>query len=386
MDIKKKRICVITGSRAEYGLLRKLIAQIEKDNTLKLQLLVTGSHLATKYGYTIREIEKDNFPIDAKIKIHEKDVESYPNIVSKGIKGISSEISKLKPDLVLLLGDRYEIFSAAAAAFFLQVPIAHIHGGEVTLGSMDEIIRHAITKMSHFHFVAAEEYKKRVIQLGEYPTTVFNVGGLGVDVIRQTKLISKDKLEKELGINFKKTNFLVTVHPETNKKDLSNKLIKNLIASLASFKDTLAIFTLPNSDLGNKKIREIIVSYVRNHPENSHYFDSLGIQTYSSVINQVDLVIGNSSSGLLEAPFLQVPSLNIGIRQTGRLKAKSVFDSGYETIEIEKKINKILKKSSQNLISYSDNPYGDGGATDKILNILKKIEIPASLEKSFFDL
>ena len=386
MDIKKKRICVITGSRAEYGLLRKLIDQIEKDNTLKLQLLVTGSHLETKYGYTIREIEKDNFPIDAKINIQEKDEENYPNIVSKGIKGISSEISKLNPDLVLLLGDRYEIFSAAVAAFFLQVPIAHIHGGEVTLGSMDEIIRHALTKMSHIHFVAAEEYKKRVIQLGEDPSKVFKVGGLGVDVIRQTKLISKDKLEKELGINFKKTNFLVTVHPETNKKDLSNKLIKNLIASLASFKDTLAIFTLPNSDLGNQKIREIIVSYVRNHPENSYYFDSLGIQTYSSIMNQVDLVIGNSSSGLLEAPFLQVPSLNIGIRQTGRLKAKSVFDSGYETEEIERKINKILNQSSQDLISYSDNPYGDGGATDKILNILKKIEIPISLEKSFFDL
>ena len=386
MSSTKKRVCVITGSRAEYGLLKRLISLLHNDNSFQLQLLVTGSHLEKNYGYTIKEIEKDNYHIDAKIKIHGKDLENYPNIVSKGINEISAEIFKLKPDLILLLGDRYEIFAAAVGAFFLQVPIAHIHGGETTLGSMDEIMRHVITKMSHIHFVAAEDYRKRVIQLGEDPSNVFNVGGLGVDVIKEINFLNKSEIENKLGFKFKETNFLVTVHPETYKKELSARLIGNLISSLNSFENTLTIFTLPNSDLGNQKIREEIISYVKENSGKSVYFDSLGIETYSSILRQVDLVIGNSSSGLLEAPSLRIPSLNIGIRQEGRLKAKSVFDSGYETKEINSNISKILKQSKEGLINFSDNPYGNGGAADKILNILREINIPKDLEKRFFDL
>ena len=386
MSFKKKRVCVITGSRAEYGLLKRLIGLLNNDNSFQLKLLVTGSHLEKNYGYTIKEIEKDNYYIDAKIKIHGKDLENYPNIVSKGINEIASEILKLKPDLVLLLGDRYEIFAAAVGAFFLQVPIAHIHGGEITLGSMDEVMRHVITKMSHIHFVAAEDYKKRVIQLGEDPSKVFNVGGLGVDVIKEIKFLNKTEIEDKLGFKFKETNFLVTVHPETYKKELSTRLIGSLISSLDSFENTLIIFTLPNSDLGNQQIREKIISYVKENSDKSVYFDSLGIETYSSILKQVDLVIGNSSSGLLEAPSLRIPSLNIGIRQEGRLKAKSVFDSGYETKEINSNISKILKKGKEGLINFSDNPYGNGGAADNILNILREINIPKDLEKRFFDL
>ena len=318
--------------------------------------------------------------------MHIRKKENLSQTVSRGIKVISRVFLKLRPDYVVLLGDRYEIFSAASAAFFLNIPIIHIHGGEKTSGSMDENIRHSITKMSTFHFVATTEYKKRVEQLGEESRKVQNVGGLGVDYIQNIKLLNKKQLCKMLDINLNKNNVLVTVHPDTVNEALTSTLIINTLKALNTLEDTNIFFTEPNADPGRNIILHSVQDFVRKDNQKRFLFKSLGIKNYLSLVNQVDLVVGNSSSGLLEVPSFKVPSLNIGNRQEGRLKSLSVFDVGTEFHEIKKKLNDLIYRSQEIKINYQKNPYGNGGASKKILKFIEKLDGSKSPKNSFVDL
>ena len=385
MIIKKKRICVVSGSRAEYGLLKKLISLIDTDPNLDLSLLVTGSHLEEKYGLTINEIISDGIRIDGTAKIHSSRKEPLVTTISRAIKVISVELKKIYPDFVIILGDRYEIFAAATASFFLNIPIIHIHGGEKTLGSIDEVIRHSVTKMSYFHFVATEEYRSRVIQLGEDPDRVINVGGLGVDYLKDIDLYTKEALEKDLRIEFNKKNILVTIHPETTNTKEPHSIAKNILTSLNNFSDLNIFFTEPNADPGSRKIIKLLKEFVKNR-KGSFLFPSLGIKKYLSLVKQMDVVVGNSSSGLLEVPSLKIPTLNIGNRQQGRLQAKSVFNCTNDISEINSALGSMIDNKFYSKINFDNNPYGNGGASVNILKEIKKLQVPSTLEKEFFDL
>ncbi len=325
--MNKKKICIVTGSRAEYGLLYWLIKEIKADPDFKLQLVATGMHLSSKFGLTYKVIEKD-FKIDKKIDMHLSSDTSVGISKSMGIAQISfSKAYKvLKPDIIVVLGDRYEIFSAASAAMISKIPIAHIHGGEITEGSWDDNIRHCISKMAHLHFTANEEYKNRVIQLGEDPSRVFNTGGMGIENIKRLKLLSKNKFEKSINFKLNKKNILVTFHPATLENNTSKKQFQELINTINELDDTNIIFTKTNSDINGKVINQMIDRYTAKYPKKSIGFTSLGQLRYLSALKYVDAVVGNSSSGLLEAPSFKIGTINIGDRQKGRIKAKSVID------------------------------------------------------------
>ena len=388
MHKKKVKICFITSTRAEYGLIKSLMRKIACNENFILQIIVTGTHLSKRHGYTLYEIEKDGFKVDSKLDMSIVD-DSNNSIclsISKLIEKLSEKIEQLKPDTIVILGDRFELLGIAAAATIHRVPITHLHGGEITEGAFDDSVRHAITKLSQIHFVANEQYKKRIIQLGENPKNVFNVGGLGVDAIKELKLLSKSKLEKELNLNFLEKNLLITYHPVTlSKVETSKNELKELIKALSSLENTLQIFTMPNADPGNKVIFKIIKSYVKTN-KNAFYFNSLGQLKYLSCLAQVDGVIGNSSSGLSEAPTFKIPTINIGDRQKGRLMSKSVINCEGNSNDITKALNKIYKLSFKQILKNSKNPYGDGGASKKIIKILQKINYEDILRKKFFDL
>ena len=383
-----KNICVISGSRAEYGLLSNLMHSIEKSSKLNLQVVVTGMHLSPKFGLTYREIEKDGFIIDKKIDI--KISNDSPSEITKstglGMIGFADAFVELKPELVILLGDRYEILAAAFSAFVARIPIGHIHGGESTQGAIDEAIRHSITKMSYWHFVATDEYKNRVIQLGENPSRVYNVGGLGVDSIKKSNLISKKELTNKMGIKFDKKNLLITYHPVTLEDGTSQKNFKSLINTLNELKDTYLIFTLPNSDSDSQVIKIMIKDYVAKNRDRSISFSSMGNLNYLSLLQFVDGVVGNSSSGLLEAPTFKIGTINIGDRQTGRIKADSVIDCKPNQNSVSNAIKKLYSNRFQNKLKTVDNPYGAGKATEKIMAILNKAILPNELKKEFYDL
>ena len=383
-----KNICVITGSRAEYGLLSNLMRSIEKSSKLNLQVVVTGMHLSPEFGLTYREIEKDGFIIDKKIDI--KISNDSPSEITKstgvGMIGFADAFAELMPELVILLGDRYEIMAAAFSAFVARIPIGHIHGGESTQGAIDEAIRHSITKMSYWHFVATDEYKNRVIQLGENPSRVYNVGGLGVDSIKKSNLISKKELTNKMGIKFDKKNLLITYHPVTLEDGTSQKNFKSLINTLNELKDTYLIFTLPNSDSDSRVIKIMIKDFVAKNRDRSISFSSMGNLNYLSLLQFVDGVVGNSSSGLLEAPTFKIGTINIGDRQTGRIKADSVIDCKPNQNSVSNAIKKLYSNRFQNKLKTVDNPYGAGKATEKIMAILNKAILPNELKKEFYDL
>ncbi len=382
-----KKICVITGTRAEYGLLYWLMKGVDNSKNLKLQIIATGMHLSTEFGLTYREIEKDGFTINKKIEmILSADT---PSSITKstgiGMIGFADAFHDLRPDTIVVLGDRYELLAASAAALFYRIPIAHIHGGETTSGAFDEAIRHSISKMAWWHFVASEEYKNRVIQLGEDPKRVFNVGGMGVDGIKKAKLLNKKTLEKKINFKFGKKNLLVTYHPVTlEDEDLSEKF-NDLLDSLEELDDTKIIFTLSNSDTYGRIINEKIKTFVDNNP-NSTYFTSMGQINYLSALQYVDAVIGNSSSGLLEAPSFKIGTINIGERQKGRLRSKSVIDCDLKRDSIRDSIKILYEKNFQQQIKNSKNPYGEGNASDKIVRLLSKEPIPKNIKKDFYDL
>ena len=383
---KKRKLCVVTGTRAEYGLLKHLIKEIDKSDEFELILLVTGTHLSEKFGSTYKEIEEDGLSINLKIDI--QIIGDNPNDIANStalsIQGFSKAYIDFNPDLVILLGDRYELLGAAISAMYHQVPIAHIHGGEVTVGAMDEGIRHSLTKFSHLHFVANEVYRNRVIQLGENPNLVFNVGGLGVDAIKRVNLLTKDELEKSLNFKFKKKNLLVTFHPVTLENSTSSYQMKELLKSLSIRKDCQIIFTMPNADPNSRVLFDLIENFVKEHT-NSCLYTYLGQIRYFSCIAQVDAVIGNSSSGLLEVPSFKKATINIGDRQNGRLKASSVIDCQPDFISINSAIDKIFTDSFQNFISKTINPYGDGGSVETIINNLKALPFDNLLKKNFYD-
>ena len=383
----KSRICVITGSRADYGLIRLVMKGIEENQAFSLQIIATGMHLSGNFGNTYLEIESDGFKINRKIECL-SDVDS-PQAIAEAIGQVLSESIKsfgeLKPDLILILGDRYEIFAACLAALLLKIPIAHIHGGEVTEGSYDEAFRHSITKMSNIHFVATEEYRRRVIQLGESPETVHLVGGLGVDVLKQLKLLSKEQVERTLGFRFSVKSLLITFHPETMSNESPGEQINELLKALSERSDSTLIFTLPNADTGGLEIGAQIMEFAKENP-NAHVFASLGQLLYLSCMQFVDGVVGNSSSGILEAPTMKVGTVNIGTRQQGRTQANSVINTRARSEDINIAIEQLYSEEFRLMRENSNNPYGDGGATQKILEILRRYAVDGVKHKSFYDL
>ena len=385
----KRKICFITGTRAEYGLLRQLILDASKDKSITTQLIVTGTHLSERHGFTYKEIETDGITISKKVDLKIKGDSSREVIqyISEGLNGFSKAFDILKPNMIVVLGDRYEILAAAISAMISNIPIAHLHGGETTEGAFDEAIRHSITKMSHLHFVAAPEYQKRVNQLGEVPQNIFLVGGLGVDAIHRVKLMKKSELEESLDFSFGKRNFLITVHPETLEKNKTPKeQMGELLAALESLKDTKFIFTLPNADTNNIQISKMIEEFQARHPYSSKVFSSLGQLRYYSTLKFVDAVVGNSSSGLTEAPSFKIGTINIGGRQSGRLKALSVIDCDFDKNQILRSIKTLQSKSFQKKLLTITNPYGAPGAPQKILQHIKKISLNNILKKNFYDL
>ena len=383
-----KTIAVVTGSRAEYGLLKWLMADIADSEYLDLQVIVTGSHLSTLHGYTISEIENDGFSIDYKVEMllcSDSEV-AVSKAIGLGLIGFSDAFKTLKPDLVLVLGDRFEIFAAATAAMVAGIPIAHLHGGEVTEGAFDDSLRHCITKLSHIHFVSSFEYKKRVEQLGEHEETVFNVGGLGVDAISRMAFLSQMEVETALNFSLLPQNLLITWHPETANKSERDGIV-DLLVVLADYKNVGLIFSLPNPDPGSEQIRRRVLEFVNSRP-NAVAFESLGQALYLSCMNIVDAVVGNSSSGILESPALGKMSLNIGTRQDGRLKARTVIDCKASESDIRYGMKSLIDATLKSGLSTDSicNPYGVGGASARIVKILEEIDIGRYANKRFVDL
>ncbi len=385
--MNKRKVCVVTGSRAEYGLLYHLMKEIEADENLNLQLIVTGMHLSPEFGLTYKEIAKD-FQIDKKIEILLSSDTAVGISKSMGLAQISfSEVyTELQPDIVVVLGDRYEIFSAVSAAMIARIPIAHLHGGEITVGVIDEAIRHSITKMSHLHFTATETYKNRVIQLGECPKRVFNVGGLGIDSINGLNLLTKIEFESSIDCKLGDKNILVTFHPVTLEHETVKEQFQALMNVIDDLENTKVIFTKANSDMEGRVINQMIDKYVAKNPLKSVAFSSLGQLRYLSALQFVDAVVGNSSSGLLEAPTFKIGTINIGGRQKGRIKSASVIDCASAEQNIFSAFQKLYSQSFQASLKKVVNPYGDGGASKKITNILKSVELSDILKKPFYDL
>ncbi|WNL12634.1 UDP-N-acetylglucosamine 2-epimerase [Aliarcobacter cryaerophilus] len=382
-----KKICVVTGTRAEYGLLYWLLKEIEADKDLELQLIATGMHLSPEFGLTYQTIEKE-FKINKKIEMLLSSDTSVGISKSMGLAQISfaESYDELKPDIVIVLGDRYEIFSATSAAMIAKIPIAHLHGGEATEGLIDEPIRHSITKMSHLHFAATEEYKNRVIQLGEHPSRVFNVGGMGIENIKRLKLLSKDEFEKSIEFKLNIKNILVTFHPVTLENSTAKEQFQQLLDAIDELEDTNIIFTKANSDTDGRVINQMIDEYVTKNSNKSIGFTSLGQLRYLSALQYVDAVVGNSSSGLAETPSFKIGTINIGDRQKGRIKASSVIDCEPNKDSILKSFEKLYSKEFQETLKTTINPYGDGCASKKIVEILKSVDLKNILKKSFYDL
>jgi GDP/UDP-N,N'-diacetylbacillosamine 2-epimerase (hydrolysing) len=381
------KICIVTGTRAEYGLLYWLMKEIEVDKNLELQIIVTGMHLSPEFGLTYKEIEKE-FKIDKKIEILLSSDTSISISKSIGLANISfaEAYEELDPDIVVVLGDRYEILAATISAMIANIPIVHIHGGEITQGAFDDAIRHSITKMSHIHFVATKEYRKRVIQLGENPNRVFNIGGMGIENIKRLKLLSKKRLEKELNFKFAKKNILVTFHPVTLEQNSAKKQFSEILEALNELKDTNIIFTKANSDTDGRIINQMIDQFVLEK-ENAISFISMGQLRYLSSLQFVDVVLGNSSSGLLEVPSFKKATINIGDRQKGRIKAKSVIDCKPNKHDILQAIKKVYSKDFQKLLKNIKNPYEQKEFPSKsIIKILKNIDLSNILKKEFYDI
>jgi len=382
-----RKICVITGTRAEYGLLRRVLQGIKDDPELTLQVIATGMHLSHEFGYTYREIEKDGFQLARKIEMLTSSDTSVGIAKSMGLGLIcfADALNELKPDLIVVLGDRFEIFAAVSAALVLLIPVAHLHGGETTQGAFDEALRHSITKMSHLHFVAAEEYRQRVIQLGEQPERVLLVGGLGIDNIKSLKLLDRSKLEASLNFKLGQKSLLITFHPVTFGTSTSAEQMAQLLASLEALKCTQLIFTMPNADTEGRALTKMVEQFIARNT-NARAFTSLGQLRYLSCIAHVDGVIGNSSSGLTEVPSFKKGTINIGNRQHGRLQATSVINCDPTRKSIDIALERLYSSDFQAILNRVRNPYGEGGASDKVVKFIKGVQIEDIVKKSFYDL
>ncbi len=369
-----KKICVITGTRAEYGLLKPLIKKISDDSGVELQLVVTGMHLSPEFGLTYREIEEDGFEITERNEMLLSS--DTPNGIAKsiglGMIGFADIFTRIKPDIVVILGDRYEALAAATAAMVHRIPIAHIHGGELTLGAVDDAIRHSITKMSTLHFTSTEEYRKRVIQLGEDPENVIWVGALGVENIQSQQLLGKKELAQSIGFSLDDPYIIVTFHPVTLENNTAGQQIENLLNALDNFNEYRIIFTKANADTDGRIINRKIDQYVKLNSGRTKVFTSLGMVRYLSALKYCELVIGNSSSGIIEAPSLGIPTVNIGNRQLGRVRAESVIDCGDSTEEIMESIRKAKRIRKEGKINRFISPYEKEGTSMKILSEIQK--------------
>tara|TARA_Y100000741_G_scaffold360626_1_gene343166 strand:- start:106 stop:1260 length:1155 start_codon:yes stop_codon:yes gene_type:complete len=383
----KRKICIVTGTRAEYGLLKWLMMQIKDDKDLVLQIIATGMHCSPEFGLTYKDIENDGFNVNQKIDmlLSSDEPKSISKSTGLGLISFSQSFNDLDPDIVIVLGDRFELLAASTAALFARIPIAHIHGGETTEGAFDEAIRHSITKMSWWHFVATDVYRKRVIQLGENPERVHLVGGLGVDGIKKTKLLSKDKLEKRLNFKFTEKVFLITFHPVTLENKTSEDQFLTLLQVFDSMNDIKLIFTKSNSDTHGRIINEMIDNYVSQN-RNAISFKSMGQLNYLSSLQFVDAVVGNSSSGLLEAPSFKIGTINIGDRQKGRMSSESVINCDPNKNSLKKAFKLLDSSEFKKKLEKSHNPYDHGNSSDKIISILKKSSMPKEIKKSFHDI
>ncbi len=383
-----KKICVVTGTRAEYGLLYWLIKGLDAEETIQMQLCVTGMHLSPEFGNTFRQIEKDGFQIDKKVEmlLSSDTAIGIGKSIGLGVIGFSEAFAELSPNLVVLLGDRFEILAAATSAMIAKIPIAHCHGGEATEGLIDEAIRHSITKMSQVHFVSTEEYKNRVIQLGEQPARVFNVGALGIENINKLQLYQKETFLESIDFKLAQENVLVTFHPVTLEDATAERQFKDLLKALDELHNCNIIFTKPNADTDGRIIIELIDNYVRQSVNKAVSFTSLGQLRYLSALQYMSCVVGNSSSGLIEVPSFRIPTVNIGDRQRGRIKASSIIDCTPDYESIKKAIEKALSKDFKEVANKTSNPYDRGNASEQIVSVIKGIDLKQIVKKKFYDI
>ncbi|MDB5866724.1 MAG: UDP-N-acetylglucosamine 2-epimerase [Betaproteobacteria bacterium] len=379
---RSRHICVVTGSRADYGLLYWLLKALQSDPDWDLQLVATGMHLAPEFGLTYRAIESDGFSIAERVEMLLAG--DTPSAVTKsmglGVIGFAGVFDRLRPEILVVLGDRFEILAAAQAAMVARIPIAHIAGGDSTEGAFDEAIRHSITKMAHIHFVTNESAARRVRQLGEDPRYVVNVGSPGIDYIKRVQLLERRALEAAIGFEFRPKNLLVTFHPATLDEEPAENQFRELLGALSALGPEMGIiFTHPNSDTGGHGIARLIAEFVAASP-NARAYSSLGQLRYLSAMSMVDAVVGNSSSGLYEAPSFGKPTVDIGDRQKGRVRATSVVSCAPQADAIEQAIRRALSMDCSGVA----NPYGDGHSSERIAAFLKQIDEPSQLVKKHF--
>jgi GDP/UDP-N,N'-diacetylbacillosamine 2-epimerase (hydrolysing) len=382
-----RRVCVVTGSRAEYGLLRWVMRGIRDRQGLQLQIVATGMHLSPEFGLTYREIESDGFRIDRKVEmlLSSDTPVGIAKSMGLGLSGFADAFQQLAPDVLVVLGDRFEILSAVTAALVARIPVAHLHGGEVTEGVIDEGMRHAMTKMSHLHLVATDEYRTRVIQLGESPDRVFMIGTVGLDNLTRLPRLDKATLSRELDFEWRQRNLLVTFHPVTLEDSTAGGQMAELLAALDTLADTGLIFTMPNADTGGRVLFRLIGDFVAAHGH-ARAYTSLGQQRYLSCLAQVDGVVGNSSSGLIEAPSMKKGTINIGDRQRGRLRATSVIDCPPERLAIRSALDQLFSPGFSRSLVDTVNPYGEPGASERAVDVLADADLQSILKKRFFDL
>lgn len=384
-----RKICVVTGTRAEYGLLSNVMREIQKNSALQLQVVACAAHLSKKHGMTVNHILADGFTVDAQVTMLDEHADSHVAVakaVAKGVAGFADVFEALHPDCILILGDRYEMLAAAQTALLLTIPIAHIHGGEVTEGAMDEAIRHAITKMASLHFTAAEPYRQRVIQMGEQPESVFNVGAPGLDVIKTTPRLSLDELQTHLQATISRPLCLVTYHPVTWAQGSGVESLKALFNALETLQGATIIWTGANADQQGRAINSAIKSWVQSTNLNAHFVTSLGSQRYLSLMALADVVVGNSSSGIIEAPALGVPTVNIGPRQQGRLRSSSIIDCDDTQDAMILALNRALSADFQALAQQTLSVYGSGQTAQLISATLATFPFKLHMGKAFYDL
>lgn len=382
-----KKVCVVTATRAEYGLLKPLMDLIKQSKELELQIIVTGAHLSPEFGLTYKAIENDGFTINEKVEalLSSDTASSITKTMGLAMIGLADILPRLNPDLLVILGDRYEMLATASVATIFKIPIVHLHGGEITEGAYDDAIRHAISKLSFLHFTSTEAYKNRVIQMGEAPERVFNVGAIGLDNIKKLQLLSKEELEKDLDIQFKKYNYQVTFHPETLTNLSSEEQFKILLDAILKQKDSFFIFTKANADTDGRVINQMIDDFVKKHPQNSKVFSSLGTLRFLSVVKICDAIVGNSSSGIIEAPSLQTATINIGDRQKGRIQADSIINVNCNVTEIENSFEQLKNNWSKKRLVNVKNPYENGIASEKIIKQLIEVDLSINI-KNFYNI
>ena len=381
------KISILTSTRADFGLLKNLILELNKNKKFSISVIASGSHFVEKYGKTYKEIIKNKININEKIVFKSIPDNEYgiSKTFAQCVEKSTKILKKISPDLFIVLGDRYEVLASVISANILQIPVGHIHGGELTYGSADDGYRHSITKMSHIHFTAHKIYKDRVIQLGENPKKTFVVGGLGVDSLKKTNLLSRKDLEKKFNIKFKKKNYLVCFHPETSKKNSPKRQINEILSALKKIKETCIFFTMPGADLGNSLIEKEIKKFTSLN-KNCFFYKSLGQVNYFSFLNQMNAIIGNSSSGILEMPYFKKATINLGDRQLGRLHSKSIINIPIRRKDILNSLKKIHSPSFKSMIKKEKSPYGNGGASVRIVEILKKIKTDNLFQKKFYNI